>query len=233
MQMLGATPRCAACGKLAYHAEQVMGPGRKIYHKPCLQCVNCKKRLDPGALVEHDTDPYCKRCHGLLFGTRERSENVDPAREDDSAQVGIDGSRSTEKHWLQETQATEPRHPETPPTSNSAALDFPHTEKRFTSIDDAINSATTTTDHLPKLSLDATPQPKLSHPEASTTTNIRGPVIHASSPRKNPLLMSSPYRSKPIMPARSSPSGNEQCAGCEKTVYFAEGVSQCNREEMA
>ena len=28
----------------------------QIYHKPCLKCMNCSKRLDPGGLVEHDTD---------------------------------------------------------------------------------------------------------------------------------------------------------------------------------
>ncbi|KAI5450428.1 hypothetical protein NCC49_003052 [Naganishia albida] len=75
--MLGGTPRCAACGQLAYHAEQVMGPARKIYHKPCLKCHNCEKRLDPGSLVEHDAEPYCRRCHGLSFGTKDlRSANV-------------------------------------------------------------------------------------------------------------------------------------------------------------
>lgn len=50
-----------------------MGPARKIYHKPCLQCRNCKKRLDPGSLVEHDAEPFCRRCHGLLFGTKGES----------------------------------------------------------------------------------------------------------------------------------------------------------------
>lgn len=69
--MLGGAPKCESCSKTAYHAEQVMGPGRKvrntspakqfhtnheqIYHKLCLKCLNCGKRLDSGSLVEHDS----------------------------------------------------------------------------------------------------------------------------------------------------------------------------------
>ncbi|WOO77504.1 Cysteine-rich protein 2 [Vanrija pseudolonga] len=50
----GGTPRCERCGGAVYHAEQVIGPGRKIYHKLCLKCNSCGKRLDPGGLVQHD-----------------------------------------------------------------------------------------------------------------------------------------------------------------------------------
>ncbi|OWT38808.1 cysteine and glycine-rich protein [Cryptococcus neoformans] len=78
--MFGGAPKCDSCGKTAYHAEQVMGPGRKIYHKLCLKCLNCGKRLDPGSLVEHDSQPYCQRCHVVLFGTRDlRHANVLPS----------------------------------------------------------------------------------------------------------------------------------------------------------
>ncbi|WVN88830.1 uncharacterized protein L203_104044 [Cryptococcus depauperatus CBS 7841] len=76
----GGAPKCEGCGKTAYHAEQVMGPARKIYHKPCLKCLNCGKRLDSGSLVEHDQQPYCPRCHILLYGTRDlRHANVHPS----------------------------------------------------------------------------------------------------------------------------------------------------------
>jgi len=52
-----------------------MGPGRKIYHKPCLTCTECNKRLDSLQLVEHDREPYCKPCHLRLFGTRDLRHN--------------------------------------------------------------------------------------------------------------------------------------------------------------
>ncbi|WVR04265.1 hypothetical protein IAU60_001265 [Kwoniella sp. DSM 27419] len=75
----GGAPKCETCGQSVYHAEQVLGPHRKIYHKLCLKCVQCGKRLDSGSLVEHDTQPYCARCHTQLFGTRDlRHANVLP-----------------------------------------------------------------------------------------------------------------------------------------------------------
>ncbi|THH21368.1 hypothetical protein EUX98_g8402 [Antrodiella citrinella] len=59
-----------------------MGPGRKLYHKPCLSCLTCGKRLDSYSLVEHDEEPYCKTCHVKNFGTRDlRSANL-PDRDD-------------------------------------------------------------------------------------------------------------------------------------------------------
>jgi len=46
-----------------------MGPGRKLYHKPCLSCTSCRTRLDSFKLVEHNFEPYCKSCHIKNFGT--------------------------------------------------------------------------------------------------------------------------------------------------------------------
>ncbi|KAG8984985.1 hypothetical protein FRB95_006327 [Tulasnella sp. JGI-2019a] len=46
-----------------------MGPGRKMYHKPCLTCKTCSKRLDSYSLVEHDAEPYCKQCHKKNYAT--------------------------------------------------------------------------------------------------------------------------------------------------------------------
>lgn len=71
---------------------------RQVYHKACLKCQQCQKRLDQGSVVEHDLEvsflynllgnmrtscghslgllctdkqPYCARCHTQLFGTRD------------------------------------------------------------------------------------------------------------------------------------------------------------------
>ncbi|KAI0920392.1 hypothetical protein AcV5_010140 [Taiwanofungus camphoratus] len=71
MHPFGGTPICPRCSKAVYAAEQIMGPGRKLYHKPCLTCTSCGKRLDSYNLVEHDQEPYCKNCHIKLFGTRD------------------------------------------------------------------------------------------------------------------------------------------------------------------
>jgi hypothetical protein len=61
-------PKCAKCGKSVYVAEQVIGPSSKPYHKPCLVCSYCDKRLDSTLLLEHDGLPYCKNCHKAHLG---------------------------------------------------------------------------------------------------------------------------------------------------------------------
>jgi len=86
MHPFGGTPKCPRCSKAVYAAEQVMGPGRKLYHKPCLSCTSCGVRLDSFRLLEHEEEPYCKNCHSKNFGTRDlRQANLphhtaDPTR---------------------------------------------------------------------------------------------------------------------------------------------------------
>ncbi|KAH9837933.1 uncharacterized protein C8Q71DRAFT_569621 [Rhodofomes roseus] len=63
MHPFGGTPICPRCNKAVYAAEQ-------LYHKPCLACTSCGKRLDSYNLLEHDQEPYCKNCHMRLFATR-------------------------------------------------------------------------------------------------------------------------------------------------------------------
>ncbi|KZP30114.1 LIM-domain-containing protein [Athelia psychrophila] len=82
MPPYGGTPICPKCSKAVYAAEQTMGPGRKLYHKPCLACVACGKRLDSYTLLEHDQQPYCKSCHVKNFGTRDLRQANLPHRPD-------------------------------------------------------------------------------------------------------------------------------------------------------
>ncbi|OCH91355.1 LIM-domain-containing protein [Obba rivulosa] len=81
MHPFGGTPICPRCSKAVYAAEQIMGPGRKLYHKPCLACNTCGKRLDSLSLVEHDQEPYCKICHVKNFGTRDLRQANLPHRD--------------------------------------------------------------------------------------------------------------------------------------------------------
>lgn len=96
---------------------------------------------------------------------------------------------------------SQPPHPL--PEAVTPAL--PERQPKYTSLDDAIAAST-----------------------PAAAQQHHDPPVQPSHhiPHRNQLLASSPYRSKPIMPARASPSGNEGCAGCGKTVYFAEGVSR-------
>lgn len=82
MHPFGGTPICPRCSKAVYAAEQVMGPGRKLYHKPCLACTTCNKRLDSLTLLEHDQEPYCKTCHVRNFSTRDLRHANLPHRND-------------------------------------------------------------------------------------------------------------------------------------------------------
>ncbi|KAI0799822.1 hypothetical protein BC629DRAFT_1285080 [Irpex lacteus] len=79
MHPFGGTPICPRCNKAVYAAEQIMGPGRKLYHKPCLSCASCKKRLDSYSLVEHDEEAIC---HVKNFGTRDLRHANLPDRDD-------------------------------------------------------------------------------------------------------------------------------------------------------
>ncbi|TFK20436.1 hypothetical protein FA15DRAFT_759367 [Coprinopsis marcescibilis] len=76
--MYATTPKCPRCQKSVYLAEQVVGPGRKFYHKPCLACKSCNRRLDSYNLLEHDEEPYCKACHVRNFGTRDLRQQNHP-----------------------------------------------------------------------------------------------------------------------------------------------------------
>ncbi|KAF7373468.1 Cysteine and glycine-rich protein 3 [Mycena sanguinolenta] len=80
MASFGGSAICPKCTKSVYAAEQVLGPGRKFYHKPCLACMTCNKRLDSFTLLEHDQEPYCKSCHAKNFGTHNISNRPDPLR---------------------------------------------------------------------------------------------------------------------------------------------------------
>ena len=63
-----AAPKCARCDKSVYQAEQVIGPAAKAYHKSCLTCMVCNKRLDSTLLLEHEGEAYCKNCHRAHLG---------------------------------------------------------------------------------------------------------------------------------------------------------------------
>ena len=83
-----ATP-CGGCDRPVYHAESVMGPAGRTYHRvralkrpfvlrsqACLRCSSCNKTLDAVRLLEHDGDPYCKPCHTSSFGIEVRWRSV-------------------------------------------------------------------------------------------------------------------------------------------------------------
>lgn len=60
---------CTGCKKTVYAAELVLGAGNK-YHKVCLKCCECGKRLDSTNMVDRDFDLYCRGCYSKSFGPK-------------------------------------------------------------------------------------------------------------------------------------------------------------------
>ncbi|KAI9487010.1 MAG: hypothetical protein EXX96DRAFT_62413 [Benjaminiella poitrasii] len=65
----GGTPKCPRCEKAVYMAEQVIGPGGP-WHKNCLTCKECNKRLDSTTLTEKNNEAYCKTCYNRKWGPK-------------------------------------------------------------------------------------------------------------------------------------------------------------------
>ncbi|KAI8882731.1 hypothetical protein K501DRAFT_333860 [Backusella circina FSU 941] len=65
----GGAPQCPRCEKSVYMAEQVIGPGG-FWHKFCLTCKECNKRLDSTLLAERDNEAYCKVCYNRKWGPK-------------------------------------------------------------------------------------------------------------------------------------------------------------------
>ncbi|KAI8975122.1 hypothetical protein BDF20DRAFT_822500 [Mycotypha africana] len=65
----GGAPKCPRCAKSVYMAEQVSGPGG-FWHKSCLTCKECNKRLDSTTLTEKENEAYCKTCYNRRWGPK-------------------------------------------------------------------------------------------------------------------------------------------------------------------
>ncbi|KAI8381492.1 uncharacterized protein BYT42DRAFT_566714 [Radiomyces spectabilis] len=65
----GGAPTCPRCNKAVYMAEQVIGPGGH-WHRACLTCKECNKRLDSTTLTERDGEAYCRTCYTRQWGPK-------------------------------------------------------------------------------------------------------------------------------------------------------------------
>ncbi|CAJ1368418.1 unnamed protein product [Effrenium voratum] len=64
-----AAPKCAACGKSVYAAEEVKALDRS-WHQLCFCCTACGKSLRGGQYKDHEGQPYCEADHKKLFGPK-------------------------------------------------------------------------------------------------------------------------------------------------------------------
>ncbi|KAK8846578.1 hypothetical protein IAR55_005664 [Kwoniella newhampshirensis] len=203
--MLGGAPNCQSCGKTAYHAEQVMGPGRKIYHKLCLKCQQCGKRLDPGSLVEHDSQPYCSRCHTQLFGTRDlRQANVLPNITPTSSPAKPPSTLTTPSYHRPSSLTQSPSIRNLPPSTEFYTPPAPRSPP-------PPEHATPTDPSTPITRPNFRDARPISVPFAggSKALDDRGLLRRGESPRSK---------------VGERVGGDDTCWGCEKRVYMAEQV---------
>eukprot|EP01094_Clydonella_sp_ATCC50884_P001828 TRINITY_DN1137_c0_g1_i1.p2 TRINITY_DN1137_c0_g1~~TRINITY_DN1137_c0_g1_i1.p2 ORF type:complete len:145 (+),score=41.61 TRINITY_DN1137_c0_g1_i1:20-454(+) len=69
MSKFGKAPKCPKCGKTVYFAErqQVLG---QDWHKPCVKCESCNKKLEPGNFADREGKIYCKPCYNSAAGIK-------------------------------------------------------------------------------------------------------------------------------------------------------------------
>merc|ERR1719161_1611970 len=69
MTFSSSAPKCPACGKSVYAAEEVKALGSS-WHSMCFCCKACGKSLRGGQYKEHAGQPYCDADYGKLFGPK-------------------------------------------------------------------------------------------------------------------------------------------------------------------
>lgn len=59
----GAAPKCFACGKSVYAAEEIKGPNGNSWHNTCFCCRGCGKSLRGGEWKAKEGQPLCNACN--------------------------------------------------------------------------------------------------------------------------------------------------------------------------
>lgn len=85
-------PRRASNGPRSQGSSPLLASNLQIYHKLCLKCDNCGKRLDQGSLVQHDNQV---RTHPMLA---DASRTVHDATPSSSAQETSDTQTTSLHH---------------------------------------------------------------------------------------------------------------------------------------
>ncbi|KAJ3566723.1 hypothetical protein NP233_g6824 [Leucocoprinus birnbaumii] len=189
MHPFGGTQICPRCSKAVYAAEQVMGPGRKLYHKPCLSCMICKKRLDSYTLVEHDQEPYCKSCYTKNFSARDLRQANLPVRESSTSPTGSSPDGTSSVHSLPPRVASPVRK------SNTSAFPLP----RLKPTHSLQSPASSTFPQTSRTSLEKVDEPRSSpsnqldpSPEQEEATDQVAPLNDSSSSWPIPQNNSAP-----------------------------------------
>ncbi|KAB5593733.1 Cysteine and glycine-rich protein 3 [Ceratobasidium theobromae] len=196
MNPFGAPAKCPRCSKTVYAAEQIIGPGRQVYHKICLKCTSCNRRLDSYSLVEHNREPYCKPCHVRGFGTRDlRHQNLgqaSPPGSPSSRSEAASPPRSLDKFADRFSKPPAPRIHNEPPLTPPRTVS-PSTETAEIEHPDSVTFESST---------ESETQPNHAESEASAAATADGPET-AQFEREN-----LPPAPSPPLSTGSAPSSN-------------------------
>ncbi|TRM59983.1 hypothetical protein BD626DRAFT_506075 [Schizophyllum amplum] len=245
MYSYGVTPKCPRCSKSVYAAEQIIGPGRQFYHKGCLKCTSCDKRLDSYTLLEHDRLPYCKQCHVREFGTKDlRQANLPQRQGSRPLSPSYTGSSSS---TTDNTAPLPSPGPDNPPTIlEDEEYSIPELYRSESSASSRPESSTARTRPLPPplhratLSADIDMHPTI---EAELAADpVLQPLTHTQTGSRYGAALggrTTGWRGCRCMTGaglRATPTGNKwtpsanpQCPRCGKSVYFAEQVRAASR----
>merc|ERR1711976_905592 len=64
---VGKAPKCPKCGKSVYFAEK-QNILQQDWHKACVKCETCNKKLEPGNFSDREGKIYCKTCYNQAAG---------------------------------------------------------------------------------------------------------------------------------------------------------------------
>jgi len=65
------SPMCPACSRSVFPAEAYMATDRRPFHKVCVKCTICSKKLSPTSLNEHSGQLFCEACYTIKFMPKE------------------------------------------------------------------------------------------------------------------------------------------------------------------
>jgi len=68
-------PVCPNCTKRIYPTEIISAAGRQ-YHKQCIICKKCSRKITPGSQLDHKEDIYCKNCYNEEFVDSDTQKQV-------------------------------------------------------------------------------------------------------------------------------------------------------------
>ncbi|OZJ03948.1 hypothetical protein BZG36_02941 [Bifiguratus adelaidae] len=221
-----------------YAAEQTSGPNG-IWHKTCLTCAECNKRLDSFLLVERAGEAYCKTCYNRKWGPKGfnqagGTETKMPAEILAAANLQSGSSFGASAPPDQEATFSQPEA-QTPPAPSSQQFQrtipqskptqppiLPKRPKATNNMPSNVSTASSTN------SFTTVPSPYNAKPKAyggsAPISEADASSVRVNSNKTGDRYLSSISGTGYVPKKMNFQVATEKCAKCGKTVYAAEQV---------